>query len=171
MSTYRLDQLFAPESIALVGASPRPTSPGRAVLRNLRAGGFRGAVHLVNPHYDEVEGIRSVKSFNDLPAAPDLVVIAVPAPAVPSLVAAAGERGTAAAIIITAGLGHGPGSLAEACEQAARTKGLRLVGPNCLPPSHDMSCARGDTIECADEWRRSDHLTSFYFDLRPPGPC
>ena len=132
MSTYRLDQLFAPESIALVGASPRPTSPGRAVLRNLRAGGFRGAVHLVNSHYGEIEGIRSVKSLDDLPAAPDLVVIAVPAPAVPSLVAAAGDKGAAAAIIITAGLGHGPGSLAQACEQAARAKGLRLVGPNCL---------------------------------------
>jgi hypothetical protein len=44
----------------------------------LREGGFNGAIHLVNPHYDEIEGIRSVKSLDDLPAAPDLVVIAVP---------------------------------------------------------------------------------------------
>ena len=46
--------------------------------------------------------------------------------------AAAGAKGAAAAIILTAGLGHGVGSLAERCEQAARTAGMRLVGPNCL---------------------------------------
>ena len=50
----------------------------------------------------------------------------------PGIVAAAGERGTATAIIVTAGLGHGAGSLADACEKAARVTGLRLVGPNCL---------------------------------------
>ena len=48
------------------------------------------------------------------------------------LVSAAGEKGAATAIIITAGLGHGAGSLAGACEKAARATGLRLVGPNCL---------------------------------------
>jgi acetyltransferase len=56
MSTYRLDRLFAPRSIAVVGGSPRYTSPGRAVLKNLRSGGFAGAVHLVNPHYESIEG-------------------------------------------------------------------------------------------------------------------
>lgn len=63
---------------------------------------------------------------------PDLVVIAVPPPAVREAVAEAGRRGVAAAVIITAGLGHGLDSLAEATENAARTTGLRLVGPNCL---------------------------------------
>jgi acetyltransferase len=132
MSIYRLDQLFSPESIALIGASPRPTSTGRAVLRNLRSAGFKGRIHLINPHYDEIEGIRSVRSLDELPDAPDLIVIAAPPQAVPAIVAVAGEKGTAAGIIITAGLGHGPGSLAESCETAARAKGLRLVGPNCL---------------------------------------
>jgi acetyltransferase len=132
MSTYRLDRLFSPKSIAVVGASPRPTSPGRAVLHNLRSAGFKGPVHLINPHYDEIEGVRSARSLDQLPGAPDLIVIAAPPQAVPAIVAAAGEKGTAAGIIITAGLGHGPGSLAESCEAAARAKGLRLVGPNCL---------------------------------------
>jgi acetyltransferase len=132
MSTYRLDKLFSPRSVALVGASPRATSPGHAVLRNLRQGGFDGPIHLVNPHYDEIEGVRSVKSLHDLSETPDLVVIAVPPQAVPDAVAAAGEKGAAGAVIITAGLGHGPGSIAAACEQAARARGLRLIGPNCL---------------------------------------
>src|SRR5271169_4489631 len=132
MSTYRLDKLFLPRSVAVVGASPRRTSPGHAVLRNLRCGGFAGEVHLVNPHYDSIDGVVAVKSYDALASTPDVVVIGVPPSAVPSVVAAAGAKGTAAAIILTAGLGHGPGSLAEQCEKAARASGMRLVGPNCL---------------------------------------
>src|SRR5262249_49547213 len=60
------------------------------------------------------------------------LVIAAPPRSVPGIVAAAGEKGVATAIIITAGLGHGEGSLADACEKAARASGLRIVGPNCL---------------------------------------
>ena len=59
-------------------------------------------------------------------------MIAAPPQSVPGIVSAAGEKGAATAIIITAGLGHGTGSLADACEKAARATGLRLVGPNCL---------------------------------------
>ena len=132
MSTYQLDKLFSPQSVAVVGASPRETSPGHAILRNLRRGGFKGAVHLVNPHYDMIEGVRSVKSYQELPSAPDVAVIAVPPPAVPATIAAAAKKGTPTAIIITSGLGHGPGSLAELCETTARASGVRLVGPNCL---------------------------------------
>ena len=132
MSTYRLDKLFAPRSIAVVGGSPRDTSPGRAVLKNLRSGGFSGAIHLVNPHYDSLEGIAAVKSCDSLPDTPDIVVIGVPPAGVPSVVRDAAAKGAAVAIILTAGLGHGPGSLADQCEQAARAAGMRLVGPNCL---------------------------------------
>src|SRR5215472_4440861 len=132
MSTYRLDRLFAPRSIAVVGGSPRDTSPGRAVLKNLRAGGFAGAIDLVNPHYDEIEGIAAVKSYEALATTPDVAVIAVPPAAVAPVVHAAAAKGTAAAIILTAGLGHGAGSIACECEQAARAAGMRIVGPNCL---------------------------------------
>jgi acetyltransferase len=132
MSTYRLDKLFSPRSVAVVGASPRATSPGRAVLRNLRQAAFEGSITLVNPHYGEIEGIKAVKTVAELPQAPDVLVIATPPPAIPGIIAAAGEKGAATAIIITAGLGHGAGSLAQACEQTARASGLRLVGPNCL---------------------------------------
>jgi acetyltransferase len=132
MSTYRLDRLFAPHSIVVIGASPRATSLGRAVLKNLRGGGFAGAIHLVNPHYDNIEGIVAVKSYAALATTPDVAVIAVPPAAVAPVVRAAAAKGTAAAIILTAGLGHGSGSIAEECKQAARAAGMRIVGPNCL---------------------------------------
>src|SRR5271165_6229477 len=125
MSIYRLEKLFAPRSVAVVGASPRETSPGRAVLKNLRHAGFSGEIYLVNPHYPAVEGVRAVRSYDDLPAVPELAVIAAPPAMVPAIVDAAARRGTAGAIILTAGLGHGEGSLADQCERAARRHGLR----------------------------------------------
>ena len=132
MSTYRLDKMFAPRSVAVVGASPRDRSTGRAVLHNLRSGGFAGDIYLVNPHYEMIEGVAAVKSYAELPCAPDIVVIAAPPAAVPSVVAEAAAKGTAGAIILTAGLGHGPGSLAERTETNARATGMRLIGPNCI---------------------------------------
>ena len=132
MSTYRLAQLFRPRSVVVAGASPHEGSLGRAVLKNLAAAGFEGPLRLVNPHHGEIDGVAAVKSFEALPEAPDVVVITTPAASVCDVVAAAGQKDAAAAIIITAGLGHGPGSLAEAAQQAARSHGLRLVGPNCL---------------------------------------
>ena len=132
MSTYRLDRLVAPRSLAVIGASPRETSVGRHVVANIIAAGFAGPVHVVNPNYAQIEGIGTVKSIDAIAGTLDVAVIAVPPAAVPGTVAAAAAKGAAAAIIITAGLGHGPGSLAEAAERAARGAGLRLVGPNCL---------------------------------------
>ena len=132
MSSYRLDRLFEPRSIALLGASPREKSVGRLILKNLRDAGFAGGIQLVNPNYAEIEGIAAVKSADALPVVPDMAVIASPPPTIPAAVAALAAKGCAVGVIITSGLGHGPGSLAEATRQAAHAHGMRLVGPNCL---------------------------------------
>jgi acetyltransferase len=132
MSSYRLDKLFAPRSVAVLGASPRERSLGRTVLKNVLSGGFPGPVFLVSPRHAEVESVQAVRSIAELPEAPDLVVLATPPPTIPHLVDEAGAKGAAACVIITAGLGHGPGSIAQAADQAARKHGIRLVGPNCL---------------------------------------
>jgi acetyltransferase len=132
MSTYRLDRVFSPRSVALIGASPREKSVGRAILKNLRDGGWSGPLHLINPKHREIDGIATLPDLSQVSAPPDLVIISSPPATVPDVVAQAAHMGVGAAIIITAGLGHGAGSLSEACEQAARLKGLRLVGPNCI---------------------------------------
>jgi acetyltransferase len=132
MSTYRLDRLFAPRSIAVIGASTRDRSVGRAILKNLRNDGFTGNIQVINPRYAEIDGIRTVPRLEDLADPPDLAVIAAPAAVMPALIGSAALRGIAGAVIITAGLGHGSNSIAAECERAARAKGLRLVGPNCL---------------------------------------
>jgi len=130
MSTYGLARLFEPSSVALVGGSPRERSLGRKVLENLGSGGFAGPIFLVNPKHQEIGGMASAPDLSALPSPPDLVVITAPPGEVPSIVRTAGEIGCAAAVIITAGLGHGPGSLAEQCRSVAYQHGLRIVGPN-----------------------------------------
>ncbi|WP_338830096.1 bifunctional acetate--CoA ligase family protein/GNAT family N-acetyltransferase [Bradyrhizobium sp. 27S5] len=132
MSTFGLERVFSPRSIAIVGGSPRPSSLGAAVLRNVKASGFTGRVGVVNRQYADVDGEPTVPDLKSLPFVPDLVVISAPAAAVPEIVAEAGLAGVAGAAILSAGLGHGAGSLAETAEQTARRHGMRLIGPNCM---------------------------------------
>ncbi|MFZ5690456.1 MAG: bifunctional acetate--CoA ligase family protein/GNAT family N-acetyltransferase [Pseudomonadota bacterium] len=132
MSIYGLNRLFAPQSIAIVGASPNRSSLGGAVYANAIAAGFPGRIDPVNPKYGEIGGRPCFASVDQLEAVPDLVVVATPAPTVPAIVETAAMRGCGAAIVISSGLGHGEGSLAEKMHTPARAKGLRLVGPNCL---------------------------------------
>ena len=131
MSVYRLDHLFAPRSVAVIGASPREHSVGRKILKNLKTAGFAGPVRLVNPNHPEIEGTAAIKDLAALPPT-DLLIVTTPATAVPTTISIAGKRGCSAAVIITSGLGQGPGSLADAAERAARESGMRLLGPNCL---------------------------------------
>src|SRR3954454_12243660 len=132
MSTYRLKSLLSPRSVALIGASPRQASVGRAILGNIRKAKFKGEFGLVNPVYAAIDGVATVAGLSKLAFAPELVVITAPAQAIPGLIDEAGRCGAAGAVIISAGLGRGAGSLAEAAERAAKKYAMRLIGPNCL---------------------------------------
>ncbi|HVI58020.1 MAG TPA: acetate--CoA ligase family protein [Luteimonas sp.] len=132
MSTYALKSVFAPASVAVVGASPRERSLGRLVLRQLREGGFAGPVGLVNPHYREIDGMAAAPRLDALGFAPELVVVAAPPQDVAGVAADAADCGAKAAIVLTRGMGAGPGSHNAALEAATRPRGLRIVGPNCL---------------------------------------
>ncbi len=132
MSIYRLHSVFAPESIALVGASANPRSLGHAVLSNMRDAGFAGRIDLVNPRHEAIDGLPCAPSLSALPNPPELIVVATPAPTIPDIVAEAARIGVHAAIVLSAGLGHGQGSLAAQVNATARAHGLRIVGPNCL---------------------------------------
>ncbi len=152
MSTYRLNNLLSPRSVALVGASPRQGSVGRAILGNIGKANFKGQFGLVNTHYAEIDGVVMVGSLGELPFVPELVVITAPATAVPALIDEAGMRGAAGALIVTAGLGHGAGSLADATERAAHKYGIRLIGPNCLGimmPGANLNASFAAHMPCA----------------------
>jgi acetyltransferase len=136
MTIRNLDKLLQPSSIAVIGASNHPSSVGSTVMRNLLAGGFDGAIMPVNPNHKAVAGVLAYPDVKDLPIAPDLAVMCTPAPSVPGLIGDLGERGTRAAVVLSAGLreavdGSGE-SLTLAMLKAARPHMLRIVGPNCL---------------------------------------
>ncbi|HKI97769.1 MAG TPA: bifunctional acetate--CoA ligase family protein/GNAT family N-acetyltransferase [bacterium] len=136
MTIRNLEALFHPRSIALIGASRKPSTVGAVLAHNLLAGGFDGPVMPVNPRHDTVESVIAYPDVASLPIAPDLAVIATPTETVPGLVAELAGRGTRAAIVISAGFGEmrderGPG-LQQAVLDAARPALLRVVGPNCL---------------------------------------
>ena len=132
MSTYRLDSIFRPRAVAVVGSQSRPRSVGRAVVENLLASGFSGPIGLVNKHPSPMDGVATVRHLHELPWTPDLVVIATPAATVPQLAAEAAEKGATALVVLTAAMGSGPGSPAAQLEALTREKGLRVLGPNCL---------------------------------------
>ena len=135
MSIRNLDRLFKPRSVALIGASPRPGSIGHVLARNLLAGGLEGDVMLVNPKHASIEGHVCFPDVESLPESPDLGVVAVPARAVPEVVDALARRGTAGAVVISAGFAErGPEgqALQDELLVAAGPASLRIVGPNCL---------------------------------------
>jgi acyl-CoA synthetase (NDP forming)/GNAT superfamily N-acetyltransferase len=126
-----LRHLLQPESVAVVGASRKPGTVGRAILHNIMKCGFGGSVYAVNPHATHtrtMEGARCLASVGDLPEAVDLAVIAVPPAAVPQVAEECGRRGVRGLIVITSGLGPQGADLLAIC----RRHGMRLVGPNCF---------------------------------------
>jgi acetyltransferase len=152
MSTYHLKNLLSPGSVALVGASPRQGSVGRAILGNIHKAKFKGEFGLVNSHYAEIDGVATVGSLSQLPFVPELVVITAPATAIAGLIDEAGRLGAAGALIITSGLGHGAGSMAEATKRAAHKYGMRLIGPNCLGiimPGANLNASFSAHMPCA----------------------
>lgn len=136
MSIRNLDALFAPATIALIGASNRPGSVGAVLARNLLEDGFAGPILTVNPHERAIRSTLNYHSIAELPLAPDLAIIATPAESVPGLIRELGERGCRAAVVISAGFGEGARpegmALKQAMLDAAKPYLMRIVGPNCL---------------------------------------
>ena len=112
-----LDLFFAPRSVAVVGASSRPEAVGHALLKNLlygemhgedRGQGFQGDIHAVNHKGGEILGQPVKKSLGEIGAPVDLVMIAIPPKYVKSVIQEAGELGTKAVIVISAGFAEMP---------------------------------------------------------------
>ena len=130
-----LDALFAPKSIAVIGASNREGSVGHAVFTNILLNEYQGTVYPVNPKDRSVGGVRAYSSIGDLPESVDLAVVVVPASAVPSVTEQCGKKGTKGLIVISAGfkeVGEDGASLEHQVYTIAQKYSMRLVGPNCL---------------------------------------
>ena len=132
---YGLDAMFAPGSVAVIGATDRPGTVGRTVLENLLHGRFQGKVYAVNVKHPEVLGLKAYRSIRDIPGPVDLVVIATPAATVPQLIGECVDAGAKSAVVISAGFReHGAegAALEQQIHEQLRRGSMRLIGPNCL---------------------------------------
>ncbi|QGY42600.1 GNAT family N-acetyltransferase [Maribellus comscasis] len=136
MAIKKLDSIFRPKRIALIGVSSNPDSVGGITLRNLVGGGFNGVVYPVNPKREAVFGIPCYPDVKSLPKVPDLAVIMTAAKFVPQLVRECGEVGIHGLIIMSAGFKESgeEGKVLEAQVKAEKAKfpDMRVIGPNCL---------------------------------------
>ena len=130
-----LAPFFRPRSIAVIGASRDPAAIGSLVFRAILRGNFAGAVYPVNRQAPAVHGVRAYPSVRDLPEAPELAILAVPAE---GTVEAAGEAlaaGSRALLVLSSGFAEAdPAGEARQKEllDVVRSHGARLIGPNCL---------------------------------------
>src|SRR5512136_435399 len=135
MSRVDLQYLFKPRSIAIVGATNREGSVGRALFANVLMNGYTGVVYPVNMRAKSVLGVKAYDSVLDVPDEIDLAVLMVPAVAVPATLAECGQKKVKSAIVISAGfkeLGPSGSALEQAVRDRARSYNISLVGPNCF---------------------------------------
>ncbi|MDP2706967.1 MAG: CoA-binding protein, partial [Burkholderiales bacterium] len=129
-----LRAIFAPRSVAVIGATEKEGSVGRTVLWNLISNPFGGTVYPINSRHSQVLGIKAYPNVASAPEPVDLAVIITPAPTVPGIVSECVAAGVKSAIIISAGFKEAGAAGVELERQIAeRARGkMRLIGPNCL---------------------------------------
>ena len=136
MNIHKLNNIFNPKRIALIGVTTNPNSVSGKVLINLVSGGFRGVVYPVNPEHEAVMGIPCYPDVKRLPKAPDLGIICSPAAKVPGVIRECGEAGIRGIIIISAGFKEtGKAGImleGEIRNEIRKFEGMRVLGPNCL---------------------------------------
>ncbi|UPJ94925.1 acetate--CoA ligase family protein [Bradyrhizobium sp. 172] len=130
----RIDRLFRPESVAVVGASQKGGF-ATEILMNINKWGFAGQLMAVNPRYHEIGGVPCFPSLAAIPRPVGLVIIGVPSKAIPAVLEDCEAAGVCAIQIISSGFaeqaGEGLAKQRWLAEWSERT-GIPVVGPNCF---------------------------------------
>ncbi|GAA4332401.1 acetate--CoA ligase family protein [Pigmentiphaga soli] len=127
--------LLEPRSIAVVGVSDEAARPGSQAVRALRRNGYAGKIFPVNPKYEEFDGLRCYPSVEAIDEPIDLVIVGVPAKAVPAVMEMCAAKKVGYVLVLSGGFREsGPDGigLERRLLELARRSGIRLVGPNCL---------------------------------------
>ena len=130
-----LGQCFQPESAAIIGASTDPKKFGGRALKFCLERGYGGRLYPINAKNDVVQGVKAYAHISELPKAPDIAVIAVPAPLVRDNLIAAGEKGCKVAIVYGAQFAEAGGdgrARQDDLLEIARSHNMRMIGPNCM---------------------------------------
>jgi acyl-CoA synthetase (NDP forming) len=130
---HPLDTLFAPESIALIGASrDLEKIPGR-LLSMLRKNQFPGSIYPINPNYGDIDGLKCYAAIADVGQPIDLAIVIIPARAVLGALEQCAAAGVRNAVIISSGFAEEGGDSAamqDAIVALAKRTGMRISGPN-----------------------------------------
>ena len=130
-----LESMFAPRSIAVIGATDREGTVGRSVLSNLLESSPKIKIYAVNPSHAEVLGIKTEKSIREISGTVDLAIVVTPAQLVPQIIGECVDAGVSCAVVISAGFreqGKAGAALEEKIQEHLRRGSLRLIGPNCM---------------------------------------
>ncbi|MEJ5349784.1 MAG: acetate--CoA ligase family protein [Desulfosoma sp.] len=131
----RLDAIFSPGSVAVIGASTVPGKVGHDLFANILRGGYTGTLFPVNPKARSVLSVKAYPTLLDIPDPVDLAILVVPPKAALNAVEEAAQKGVKGIVIVSAGfreVGPEGRSIEEAVAARCREAGMRLVGPNCL---------------------------------------
>ncbi len=153
-SVHPLDYIFHPQSVAVIGASPDPDSPGLLFLLPFVKAGFKGPLYPVGRNSSEVLNLKTYRSLLDIPGPVDYVVVAIPAAATPQLMRECAQKKVKAVTFFTGGFTEAGTEQGKKLEQElveiARQGNFRIIGPNCLGmyvPSSRVSFVADATFE------------------------
>jgi len=129
----RLDKMFSPRSVAVIGAGASPDKVGHAIMDSIRTGGFPGRVYPVHPKHERILGLRVYKDLDDLPEVPDLAVVALNQNSTVKMAARLREFGVSGAAVIAGGYAEmGPDGLDLQKQLREAAGDMPVVGPNTL---------------------------------------
>ena len=131
----KLDAVFRPSSVAVIGASRTPGKVGHVLTKNMIDSGYPGEIIPINPNAEEILGLRCYPSILDVQGEVDLAVVSIPAASVLQVTEECGMKGVKALVVISAGFketGHEGAVLEGKLVEIAEKYGMRIQGPNCL---------------------------------------
>jgi len=127
--------MFNPRGIAIVGANPDLSRPGRQTVLALDRHGFKGGIYPVNPKYTEIDKYKCYPSLSDISDVVDVAVITLPAAIVPKVIEECGRKGIGFAVVVGGGfreVGLEGAEIEREMLEAAKKANVRIIGPNCL---------------------------------------
>ncbi len=137
MQKHFLHRFLYPESVAIIGATPNKLAVNYHLVENLVNLGYKGKIHPVNPNQDEVLGIKTFKTFNDIGEYVDLVVISVAARNVLEIIKNLPGDKIGGVVLVTGGfseIGEEGKKIQDEIARILKEKGIRAIGPNALSP-------------------------------------
>ena len=147
-----LEGFFNPKSVAIVGASQKKGKVGYEILTNMIKAGYQGEIFPVNNKARNIEGLKCYPDLKSIGQIPELVIVIVPAPAVPAVMQECAKIGVKSVIIITAGfkeVGKEGAEIEKQVVRIAKQAGIRIIGPNCLgviAPANKVNASFGGEL-------------------------